>query len=621
MRLNPLFKSPDPTLGHESELTPNAFGGWTMRVYPHRLVNAIPDHDTTRAWGSGLELMKRLEPFQVQPGSDRIASFIFDFGTELHATLSLEIETPGLCNITATFGEILPEVDGVICGSLYPVPTEFWHIPSKGRHSRRFDKLHFPERELGDGRRGFRFVALRIHDLSGPVKLMDVHADADFSFRQRKGFLKCEDSRFQQVWETSLYTARLCTQPDTFWDGIKRDRVGWFGDARVIKEAVDPVFFDPIPSEKMLGSIPVDDWANGIPNYSFDGIAMLKSHILRFGLVECATSAYERMATFMKWAIDTQTDVDGFIIRTERQFFFDIGFVDWSPMPVGGRFEELCWLQCKFVEALRALQWIAHAMKRPDDANAWGQRANKISTLIVDRFWCEGVGFLHTLNHVGPVGNPILPGGDGHYKRTYLEKIALGPSGPTRQANALAILAGVATPQMRDTLREAVFGNPAVPEIITPYFTYYEQLARALCGDKRGALLKFRDYLGEMIDREDAATVWELYDVNVRDMRRYCSSQQFGFPWPLSYCHGWGAGAVPCAFNLLAGVEAVGPGFSKVTLAPCLDIQWAFEAEIPTPHGAIAISGDGKTAHYRMPEDIGIEGGLPAGVTMTHYHA
>jgi len=621
MRLNPLFKSPDPTLGHESELTPNAFGGWAMRVYPHRLVKASPDHDTTRAWGSGLELMKRVEPLQVQPGSDRIASFIFDFGTELHATLSLVIEAPCLCNITATFGEILPEVDGLICGSLYPVPTEFWHIPSKGRHSRRFDKLHFPERELGDGRRGFRFVMLCFYDLSGPLKLLDIHVDADFSFRQRKGFLKCEDTRFQQVWETSLYTARLCTQPDTFWDGIKRDRVGWFGDARVIKEAVDPVFFDPAPSEKMLGSIPVDDWANGIPNYSFDGIAMLKSHILRFGLVECAKSAYERMATFMKWAIDTQTDEDGFIIRTERHFFGDIGFIDWSPMPVGGRFEELCWLQCKYVEALRNLQWTAKVLALPDAADSWRQRADKTSALIIKKFWRDGVGFLHTLNHVGPVGNPCLPGGDGHYKRTYLEKIALGPGGPSRQANALAILAGVATPRMREIMMQLVFNNSAIPEVITPYFSYFEQSARALCGDKSGALLTFRNYLGEMIEREDAATIWELYDLKVTDMRRYFSHLQFGFPWPLSYCHGWGAGVVPCSFAFLAGVEALQPGFLKVALAPCMDLQWAFEAEIPTPHGAIAITSDGKTAHYRIPECIGIEGGLPAGATLTRYHA
>ena len=621
MRLTPLLLSPDPTLGHESELKPNEFGGWTMQLYPHRLVAASPDSERLRGWASGLELMKRPEPLLIQPGSDRSASLIFDFGTELHGTLSIEVEVPCLCNITATFGEILPEVDGLICGSLYPVQTEFWHIPSKGRCSRRFDKLHFPERELGDGRRGFRFVALRFHDISAPLKLLDLHADAHFTFRDRKGFLKCEDKRFQQVWETSLYTARLCTQPDTFWDGIKRDRVGWFGDARIIKEAVDPVFFDPVPSEKMLGSIPIDNWANGIPNYSFDGIAMFKSHILRFGLAESARPSYERMATFMKWAIETQTDTDGFIIRTERQFFGDIGFLDWSPMPVGGRFEELCWLQCKFVEALRNLQWTAQALKLHDAADAWRQRADKTSALIVERFWRDGIGFLHTLNHVGPVGNPCLPGGDGHYKRTYIEKIALGPSGPTRQTNTLAILASVATPQMRDIIREAVFANPAIPDIITPYFTYYEQLARALCGDKAGALLKFRNYLGEMIEREDAATVWELYDVNVRDMRRYSSHLQFGFPWPLSYCHGWGAGAVPCAFALLAGVEAVAPGFSKVTIAPCLDIKWAFDAEIPTPRGAIAITGDGKTAHYRMPECIGIEGGLPAGATITKFNA
>ncbi len=185
MRLNPLLLSPDPTLGHEKELKPNRFGGWTMQVYPHRLVSAFPESERLHSWASGLELMRKPGALMIQPARDRPSSLVFDFGTELHGILSLEVETPCLCNITATFGEILHEVDGVVIGSLYPVQTEFWHIPAKGRHRRRFDKLHFVDHEAGDGRRGFRFVALRLHDLSEPLELFDIHADADFTFRQR----------------------------------------------------------------------------------------------------------------------------------------------------------------------------------------------------------------------------------------------------------------------------------------------------------------------------------------------------------------------------------------------------------------------------------------------------
>jgi hypothetical protein len=395
------------------------------------------------------------------------------------------------------------------------------------------------------------------------------------------------------VWQSSVYTARLCTRPDSFWDGVKRDRHGWFGDARITKETIDLTFFDPTPGEAMLSTLPTDDWGNGIPNFSFDAFAMLRQHILYHGLERPGINeTFARIELLLDWTHRTQTDSDGFLIRTDRQYFFGIGFVDWSLMPVGGRFEELCWLQCRYVEGLRTAAQLADWLQRPDLTRTWNERATSLAEKVNARFWKQGVGFLHTLNHVGPVDNPHSPGYGGHYRKTYEEKIQLGPSGPSRQSNALAVWADVTTPEQRKVLLERVFQNPEITPVITPYFAYWEQMARAMCGDAQGGLIGLRDMIGHILETQDAATVWEFYDPNVTDMRRLASHFDLNWDFPASLCHAWGSGSVPYAAQWLQGIRVLEPGYRKMNLDPQCGFGWTFEATVPTPYGTIHLQRD-----------------------------
>ena len=167
------------------------------------------------------------------------------------------------------FGESEPEAAGLVpCHN--PNPTYYWHIP-KGN------------RRILSETRGFRFVRLVFSDVGKSLRLREAAMVGALAFVERRGDFRCSDKRFQRVWQTSVYTARVCTKKDTIWDGVKRDRVGWYGDARIIKLAVDNAFFDPRPAEAMLAAMPTGHWANDIPNYSFDGIAMLKQHIFYYG--------------------------------------------------------------------------------------------------------------------------------------------------------------------------------------------------------------------------------------------------------------------------------------------------------------------------------------------------
>ncbi|HUT56579.1 MAG TPA: hypothetical protein VNA25_01760 [Phycisphaerae bacterium] len=605
VRLHPDALSPDPTYG--TPAPPGEGIEYFEDVFPWELVRCTPSQPAADAWGERLDGDRCPPELELSAASNGRVDLVFDFGTEVEATLELAVELKGRSTLTCVFGEFPMEVEHDF-HSEHPRAERFVHFVGAGGH------------EWTSEQRGFRYVRLLFHDVHESLVIKRLKAHCAFVFGDRPGDFMCDDPRFQRAWQTSVYTARLCTRPDTIWDGIKRDRGGWFGDARIIKDAVDCVYHDPRPSRSMLASLPVDQWANGVPVYSFDAIAMLHNHILAFGLGEdCIAEAYDRVRRFLAWVFDCQTNDDGFITRDESQTFFgNVGFLDWSRMPVGGRFEELSWLQCKHVEGLRTAAVIGRWLGRADDAVLWEARASRLAKRIVDVFWRPGRGFVHTLNHVGEVVNPHVPGWGGHYQKTYVERIRLGESGPSRQCNALAVWAGIPDAQMRQTLLQEVFANPAIEPIITAYFLYYEQMARAACGDGAGAVAAMADYVADLLEDRNAATVIEMHDPRVRDFRKFCNHFEVTWTWPLSYCHGWGAGLVPLTQRHLMGLSPVAPGWSRLSLEGPAAIPLAFRATVPTPYGPVVVTRDERqeTVHYGIPAGIDLTTVPPSGVVV-----
>ena len=599
--LHPGSLSPDPSYGRAVQGGDN---GQDVELHPHELLRITPETADSARWAGSLDIFRKPRALTLVPDANRRAELVLDFGTEVDGRLCLAFSSGRAVNLMACFGESEPEAAGLIPGH-HPNPTHYWYC-EKG------------VRTIESQERGFRFVRLVFSDMGRSLTLRGVSVRARLTFQERPGDFHCSDRRFQRVWQTSVYTARLCTRRDTIWDGIKRDRVGWYGDARIIKLADDNVFFDPRPAEAMLTAMPTDRWANGIPNYAFDGIAMLKQHILYYGANRpCVRPCYENIRKLLAWAWHTQVNDEGLIIRTDHAYFGSMGFLDWSELPCGGRFEELSWLQCKYLEALRNTHDIAVILKDRRTAERLSPRIAALEALLVRRFRNADQVFVHTLNHVGRPG-PIK-GTSGweldpfdtqltgvHYHKTYVENVRLGPSGPSRQCNALAVLTGLADAPARRAILATVFDNPAVPPIITAYFLYYEQMARGLCGDPSGAVMNFRDKVGTMLEREEAATLWEVYDPQVTDIRRYFGNMGTLWTWPYSLCHGWGAGAVPVAARFLLGIEPVTPAFGTVALRPCTELPWSFSATVPTPYGCIAVERETKRGPvvYRIPEGI-----------------
>jgi hypothetical protein len=583
--IDPASSSSDPLYFRRGRPGPD--GGTQLDLYPHELIRAHPPQ--AAAWARRLDLFGDPGPLNLHADAAGRAELVLDLGTELEAEFELRCQSPCPITLCITFGESVPEAEGWGVQGQHPVPTIYWHLPTAGHHGQRVPS------------RGFRFVRIAIHDLRGTLKIEKLVAHAWFAYRTRRGDFHCSDPLLQRVWQASAYTARLCSRPAAYWDGIKRDRLGWYGDARITQETADLTFHDPAQAAGMLANLATNEWANEIPGYSFDAVAMLRQLILAHGTgLPALPDMYAKMRDLLAWT-RRQTDSRGLLVRQDDSaYFFNIGFLDWAQTPVGGRFEELSWLQCKYLDALQNAAAIAGFLRRPAEAQRYAADAQRLAAVIQRLFWQPRQGFLHTLNQVSRQWKKPDP--HEHYHKTYLDKVRLGPSGPSRHSSALATLAGLCTTEAQRRAVLRTLDNPKIPAIITGYFAYYENLARGLCGDRTGALLHLRDTIGAQLLFDDSPTVSEYYEPEIRDFRRW---SLHGFP--KSMCHGWSSGMVPITARCLLGIQPVAPGFAQVIIDPLRDWPGSYEARVPTPHGPI---------HVRQDRPGAIEFDVPKGVAV-----
>lgn len=594
--------SPDPLYRRRGR--PSHHGGTSLDVYPHFLVRSTPSTAQIKAWARSLHLERRPAALACESVASPMLDFVFDFGTEIDGELEVGLRLLSPCTACVRFGESALEVEGIGLPMRVPdVPdlVEHRRLQSGGTHVLRFQP------------RGFRFVRLTLPEPPAEVTLARMVVHAWFAGRTREGDFTCSDALLQQCWQTSVYTARLCTREDAYWDGIKRDRLGWYGDARVTQLTMDQVFSNPVPAEEMLLQMPVDSWANHIPVYSLDGVAMLRQMLLRYGIRRSAKEIYRRLRALFRWIERTHLSAEGLFMRHDNSgYFFGIGFLDWSPMPVGGRFEELSWMQMRYLESLRKMADVATWLGHPRDARAWHRQASRLAPLLVDRFYHPCKGFIHTLNRSTRAWAKLEP--NVHYRTTYVERSRLGPSGPSRHSSSLAAWAGLCTTpaQRRAVLR--VLDRDSVAPVITGYFAYYEQGARALCGDVAGAVTCMRDYVGGQIARNDSATVWESYEPEVSTFERWALNT-----WPKSLCHGWSSGIVPIVNRHLVGVDPLAPGCQVVRLQPSPTVPCSFKAEVPTPYGPIRATRHehASVVQYRVPREITLVGDNESAVRVT----
>lgn len=469
---------------------------------------------------------------------------VLDFGRELHGGVRLDVpstSTGKAASIRVRFGESV---------------TEAMSEPNQDHtiHDHQALAPWYGHTEIGNT--GFRFVRIDLTDAETSIDLRQVRA----VFLRRPdpwlGSFACSDERLDAIWRTGAYTVHLCMQ-DHVWDGIKRDRLVWIGDLHPEAMVIATVFGShpivPASLDYVRDRTPLPGWMNGISSYSLWWILLQRDWYRYTGDLEYLGAQRTYLVELLR-LVEEKVGDDG----VER--LDGLRFLEWptseDPTAIDAGLQALAAL------ALQAGAWLCTEIGEPQAA------ARAFAA------------------HTRALGGVRAPS-------------------PSKQANALAVLAGLLPPD--ETNERLLAVNP--DRGISTFYGYYVLQARAQASDWTGCLDLIRSYWGAMLDR-GATTFWEGFDLDwlpnawrideitptgMRDLHA-----DFG-NWCYkglrhSLCHGWAAGPTAWLTEHVLGLSPAAPGFRRLRVAPRLgDLDWA-SGSLPTPRGLVSVE------HRRRPD-------------------
>ncbi len=478
---------------------------------------------------------------------------LLDFGRELHGALQL---------ITTCFSPNNPVCVRVCFGES---ASEAMGEPNQDHAVHRQETLVPWCGSVLVGPTGFRFARVDVIDPGATLTLVGIRAQVIESTSRRTGSFTCSDPRINAVWETAARTVELCMQ-DYLWDGIKRDRLVWMGDLHPEVMVVaglhgnHPVV--PRSLDFMRDSTPFDQWMNGISSYS---LWWIRTHFDWF--MRTADRAYlAQQQPYLTALLGRIANM----VKTDGSHEFPNGLIDW--------------------------------------ATAYDQESTTAGTHALLAWTLQAGGALAT-----EMGDHAL----AKLALTAAERLAHRgqPASATKQATALAVLAGLRNPAAAN--RTVFTHNPCAG--LSTFYGYYVLEARARAGDVAGGLDLLRSYWGAMLDL-GATSFWEHFDLawldgakpsrmdelpgDLRDLHRTTGDHCY-VGLRHSLCHGWAGGPAIWALDHVLGVVPASPGFSTVRITPDLGgLAWA-EGIVPTPHGPISIRlAQGKDSQITLPAGV-----------------
>ena len=499
------------------------------------------------------EFIVHMDPHRAR--TDFIPSITLDFGREVTGRIQVASDTDSPITVSVAYGESVEEAHN----EPY-LGVDAFHIPPRGTEAGPKSAFRYAQIRFLDGPAVLKFRAIRVEDIYYPV--------------QYQGSFESSDALLNRIWETGAYTSHLCMQDD-IWDAPKRDRGRWMGDTDVSGRVIDDVFADHFLLEdtltRLIGPLPIKEPVNGIPGYSSYWFTELKHYDLHTGRKEYVASMHDEIVALLQF-MDKDFDSEGkFINHTHRWLY-----VDWALDLNGDTPQTRIATTFEYIRAYHAGAWLLRQIGDTANAEHWDQRADALAR---------------------------------HSQSTYF---ADGSYGPRWQTNAMAVLAGAATPSEYSSIWSNVLDNVGKPtfrpDIISPYYGSYVLDAMARMNHRADALAWIRTYWGGMIN-EGATSLWEAYDPSWPKSDPHVDLQADDTAgYRISLAHGWSSGPTWWLMEQVLGIVPTAPGFSQTTIRPdLLDLEWARGAE-PTPNGLIKVDlkkkGSGLQATLDIPDGV-----------------
>lgn len=384
---------------------------------------------------------------------------------------------------------------------------------------------------------------------------LDVSMDMEYLPLKAKGSFKCDNELINKIWEASAYTLLLNSR-EGFFDGIKRDRWVWSGDAYQSYLVSYYLFGDRDivrRSTRILrGADPITKHINTICDYSFYWICGIWDYYFHTKDKNFIIDIYPEMLDMWHF-VEGRLDKDGMYLRKPDDWVF----IDWSTFDSNG---PMCAEQMLLARAYECLSKCAKLVKDVKTAKRCERQSQSIRDAINLLYWDEEKG-------------------------AFIDDYKSGKRNVTRHANIFALLFDYTSEERKKSIIENAIYNKNITPITTPYFEFFELEAMCKIGDFKYMTDMLDSYWGGML-RLGATTIWEEFNPTKSGIEHY---EMYGGKYEKSLCHAWGASPIYLLGKYALGVSPTSPGFDTYEVKPNLMCLNSFEGTVPAGKSSIYV--------------------------------
>lgn len=465
---------------------------------------------------------------------------LYDFGKELMGYLRFQgVYGSGMCQIS--YGESREEA------------LDYEHSEVIDSFDSMADGFVSPRSKA------YRYVYLRTTD---DLQVDKITAIYEYLPIKNRGNFTCNDSLINDIYDVSLHTLHLNSR-EFFFDGIKRDRWVWGGDACQSYMLNYYSFFDKDICKRTMrvlrGKNVIATHHNTIQDYTCYWFIALYDYYLYTGDKEFIVNIYQNAKGLMDFCLNKMDD-RGFM-KADPQ---DWVFIDWAPIDNS---RDVSTIQILFARSLQTMALLAEINHDAQGQEYYNAAYQKTLTNCFRYFWSNKYNcFTHGLAE---------------------EPDAV----VTKYPNMFALLFGYLNDEQRESAKINTLLNENVLKITTPYMRFYELMSLSEIGCLEQVTMFLKEYWGGMLNL-GATSFWEEYNPEKSGVEHY---EMYGRRYGKSLCHAWGAGPILLFGRYYLGVRPASFGYKTFVVSPHLGGLGVVEGSVPTPDGDIYVRYDGET--------------------------
>ncbi len=398
--------------------------------------------------------------------------------------------------------------------------------------------------------RAFRYVYIK-----GATPELKVSMEYEYLPYEYKGSFRCDNELFNKIYDVCAYTLHLNCR-EMFFDGIKRDRWVWGGDAFQSARFNSYLFADPAIERRtaigLAGKAPYIQHINRIIDYTMLWIIGLYEHYMTYGDADYIKNILPRAKGLMDLC-ENGTNELGFITSKPYEWTF----IDWSSIDKTGAVSAE---QILLVAAMRTMSKLYEIAGEEPNCD-YQSKADALLSKVNKYFWSEEKG-------------------------AYIDSYESGANNVTRHANIFAIMFDIASLKQTESIIKNVIKNESITKITTPYFEGYELDVLAKLGEFEEIEKMLDSYWGGMV-KLGATSIWEQFDPSQSGVQHYA---MYSGRYAKSLCHAWGAGPIYLFGKYYLGVIPTSPGYKSFRVAPNLGGLKQISGTVPAGNGVVRVS-------------------------------